>query len=205
MYRRADYSGFFATYPVPGARRVPGGLDIIAHDRSMLSGDAFMHQLKLSRVFTLIEPGPVVLVTTCDGNKNNVMTISWTMVLDFSPVFAITTGAWKLFLRGFTKNQGVRGRHSNGRPTGPGGRDGTCSGADTDKFAKFKLTAVPGKPRQRPLIEECLANIECKVVDLVDKHNIVVLEAGCGLFGSRAQGEAHGSRGWRRNFHRRRP
>jgi flavin reductase (DIM6/NTAB) family NADH-FMN oxidoreductase RutF len=27
------------------------------------------------------------------------------------------------------------------------------------------------------LIKECLANIECKVVDLVDKHNIVVLEA----------------------------
>jgi flavin reductase (DIM6/NTAB) family NADH-FMN oxidoreductase RutF len=50
--------------------------------------------MELSRVFTLIEPGPVVLVTTCDGNRNNIMTISWTMVLDFSPVFAITTGAW---------------------------------------------------------------------------------------------------------------
>ena len=44
-----------------------------------------MRQLKLSRAFTLIEPGPVVLVTTCDGSKNNVMTISWTMVLDFTP------------------------------------------------------------------------------------------------------------------------
>jgi flavin reductase (DIM6/NTAB) family NADH-FMN oxidoreductase RutF len=27
------------------------------------------------------------------------------------------------------------------------------------------------------LIKECLANIECKVVDLIDKHNIVMLEA----------------------------
>ena len=53
-----------------------------------------MRELKMSRVFTLIEPGPVVLVTTCDGNQNNVMTISWTMVLDFTPAFAITTGAW---------------------------------------------------------------------------------------------------------------
>jgi len=53
-----------------------------------------MRQLKMSRVFTLIEPGPVVLVTTCDENKNNIMTISWTMVLDFTPAFAITTGAW---------------------------------------------------------------------------------------------------------------
>jgi hypothetical protein len=27
-----------------------------------------------------------------------------------------------------------------------------------------------------PLIKECLANIECKVIDVVTKHNIVVLE-----------------------------
>lgn len=48
-----------------------------------------MRELELSRVFTLIEPGPVVLVTTRDGNKNNIMTISWTMVLDFTPTLAI--------------------------------------------------------------------------------------------------------------------
>ena len=51
-----------------------------------------MRHLKLSRAFTLIEPGPVVLVTTRDEGKNNVMTISWTMVLDFTPMFAIATG-----------------------------------------------------------------------------------------------------------------
>jgi hypothetical protein len=50
--------------------------------------------MKLSKAFTLLEPGPVVLVTTRDGRKANVMTISWTMVVDFTPRFAITTGAW---------------------------------------------------------------------------------------------------------------
>jgi flavin reductase (DIM6/NTAB) family NADH-FMN oxidoreductase RutF len=53
---------------------------------------------------------------------------------------------------------------------------GTCSGADTDKFAKFTLTPVQAKVVKAPLIKECLANIECKVVDIVRKHNIVVLE-----------------------------
>jgi flavin reductase (DIM6/NTAB) family NADH-FMN oxidoreductase RutF len=53
---------------------------------------------------------------------------------------------------------------------------GTCSGADTDKFAKFKLTPVKGKHVRAPMIKECLANIECNVVDIVKKHNIVVLE-----------------------------
>lgn len=53
---------------------------------------------------------------------------------------------------------------------------GTCSGADIDKFAKFKLTPLQGKVVRPPLIKECLANIECKVIDIVERHNIVVLK-----------------------------
>ena len=136
-----------------------------------------MRQLKLSRVFTLIEPGPVVLVTTCDGSKNNIMTISWTMVLDFTPLFAITTGAWNHSYAALRCTRecvvAVPTVDLLDRVVGIG----TCSGGDTDKFAKFKLTALPGRLVSAPLIKECLANIECKVVDLVDKHNIVVLEA----------------------------
>jgi flavin reductase (DIM6/NTAB) family NADH-FMN oxidoreductase RutF len=139
--------------------------------------DASMRQLKLSRAFTLIEPGPVVLVTTCDGNKNNVMTISWTMVLDFTPMFAITTGEWNHSFAALRKTRecviAIPTVDLLDRVIGIG----TCSGADTDKFAKFNLTAMPGKAVNAPMIKECVANIECKVVDLVHKHNIVVLEA----------------------------
>ena len=53
-----------------------------------------MRQLKLSKAFTLMESVPVVLVTTHDGHKDNIMTLSWTMVLDFTAKFAIATGAW---------------------------------------------------------------------------------------------------------------
>lgn len=53
-----------------------------------------MRALKPSKAFTLMESGPVVLVTTHDGQTDNIMTISWTMVMDFTPVFAITTGDW---------------------------------------------------------------------------------------------------------------
>jgi flavin reductase (DIM6/NTAB) family NADH-FMN oxidoreductase RutF len=136
-----------------------------------------MRQLKLSRAFTLIEPGPVVLVTTRDGAKNNVMTISWTMVLDFTPLFAMTTGEWNYSFAALRKTKecviAIPTVDLIDRVVGIG----TCSGADTDKFAKFKLTAVPAKVVKAPLIKECLANIECKVVDIVSKHNIVVLEA----------------------------
>ena len=136
-----------------------------------------MRRLKLSRAFTLIEPGPVVLVTTCDGSKNNVMTISWSMVLDFTPVFAITTGEWNYSFAALRKTRqcviAIPTVDLLDRVVGIG----TCSGADIDKFDRFNLSAVPGKIVNAPMIKECLANIECKVVDLVHKHNIVVLEA----------------------------
>ena len=136
-----------------------------------------MRQFKLSKAFTLMESGPVILVTTHDGKKDNIMTISWTMVLDFTPVFAITTGEWNHSFAALRKNKecviAIPTVDMLDQVVGIG----TCSGADTDKFAKFKLTPVRAKFVKAPLIKECLANIECKVVDIVRKHNIVVLEA----------------------------
>ena len=136
-----------------------------------------MQRMKLSRVFTLMESGPVVLVTTGGGTKNNVMTISWTMVLDFTPQFAITTGEWNYSFKALTKTGecviAIPAADMLDKVVGIG----TCSGADTDKFTKFKLTPLPAKNVRAPLIRECIANIECKVVDIVKKHNIVVLEA----------------------------
>lgn len=136
-----------------------------------------MREMKLSRAFTLIEPGPVVLVTTQHAGKRNIMTISWTMVLDFTPLFAITTGDWNYSFAALRKTSecviAVPTVDLLDRVIGIG----TCSGADSDKFAKFGLTAAAGKSVKAPMIMECLANIECKVVDMVSKHNIVVLEA----------------------------
>jgi flavin reductase (DIM6/NTAB) family NADH-FMN oxidoreductase RutF len=135
-----------------------------------------MRSLPLSRAFTLIEPGPVVLVTTCDGKKNNVMTISWTMVVDFTPRFAITTGPWNHSYRALGRTRecvvAIPTVDLLDKVVGIG----TCSGADTDKFAKFRLTPLPARRVKAPLIKECVANIECKVVDIVGRHGIVVLE-----------------------------
>lgn len=135
-----------------------------------------MQPMELSKAFTLLEPGPVVLVTTHDGGKNNIMTISWTMVMDFTPRFAITTGEWNYSFKALRKTRecviAIPTVDMLDKVVGIG----TCSGADTDKFARFGLTPVPATAVKAPLIEECLANIECKVVELVGRHNIVVLD-----------------------------
>jgi flavin reductase (DIM6/NTAB) family NADH-FMN oxidoreductase RutF len=136
-----------------------------------------MRPMKLNKAFTLIESGPVVLVTTHDGQKNNIMTISWTMVMDFTPVFAITTGAWNHSFAALRKHRECVIAIPTVDMLDEVVGIGTCSGADTDKFARFKLTPVPGKIVKAPLIKECLANIECKVIDMIAKHDIVVLQA----------------------------
>lgn len=135
-----------------------------------------MKRLPLGKAFTLLEPGPVVLVTTSDGGKDNVMTLSWTMVVDFTPVFAITTGPWNFSYAALEKTRqcviAIPTVDLIDKVVGIG----TCSGADTDKFAKFGLSRGKAKHVRAPLIEDCLANIECKVVDMVARHAIVVLQ-----------------------------
>ena len=136
-----------------------------------------MRTMKLSQVLTLLEPGPVVLVTTHDGKRSNVMTISWTMVLDFTPRFAITTGEWNYSYRALKKTRecviAIPPVDMLDTVVGVG----TCSGSVTDKFAKFRLTPLPGRVVKAPLIKECLANIECRVVEIIRRYDIVVLEA----------------------------
>jgi flavin reductase (DIM6/NTAB) family NADH-FMN oxidoreductase RutF len=143
-----------------------------------------MKKFQIKKAFTLIESGPVVLVTTNDGRKNNVMTISWTMVVDFTPLFAITTGPWNYSFAALRKTKECVISIPTVDMLDKVIRIGTCSGADIDKFEKFMLTPMKGKKVNAPLIKECLANIECKIVDIVNKHNIVVLEGVAAHFDS---------------------
>jgi flavin reductase (DIM6/NTAB) family NADH-FMN oxidoreductase RutF len=141
-----------------------------------------MKTLKIGKAFTLLEPGPVVLVTTNDGKQHNIMTISWTMVLDFTPAFAMTTGEWNYSFATLRRTKecviSIPTVDMLDKVVGIG----TCSGANTDKFIKFNLTPVKGRRVRAPLIKECLANIECNVVDIIKKYNIVVLEGVAAYF-----------------------
>jgi len=141
-----------------------------------------MKKMPLGKAFTLMEPGPVVLVTTNNGQRNNIMTISWTMVMDFTPRFALTTGPWNYSYAALRKTRecviAIPTVDLIDKVVGVG----TCSGAETDKFERFGLTAVKAKLVRPPLIRECLANIECKVVDIITRHSIVVLEGVAAYF-----------------------
>jgi len=55
---------------------------------------------------------------------------------------------------------------------------GNTSGANVDKFKAFCLTPKPAALVRSPLIEECFANLECRVTDtkMVAKYCLFVVE-----------------------------
>ena len=44
-----------------------------------------MKELPLGKVYQLIEPGPVVTLTTAQRGRADIMTMSWHMMVDFEP------------------------------------------------------------------------------------------------------------------------
>ncbi len=133
----------------------------------------------LSKVYGLLEPGPVVLVTTARNGSANIMTMSWHTMMEFEPplIGCVISGRNASFdTLCATKECTIN------IPTRELAKQvvdiGNCSGRTVDKFAKFGLTAVEGKQVQAPRIAECYASLECRVADarLVNHYNFFILE-----------------------------
>jgi flavin reductase (DIM6/NTAB) family NADH-FMN oxidoreductase RutF len=136
-------------------------------------------ELPLSKVYQLLEPGPVVFLTTAGKNHANIMTMSWHMMVEFEPplVACVVSNANYSFEALRATRQcaiAVPARELASKVV----KVGNCSGRDVDKFAKIGLTPVPAERVAAPLVEECFANLECQVADthLVGKYNLFVLE-----------------------------
>jgi flavin reductase (DIM6/NTAB) family NADH-FMN oxidoreductase RutF len=138
-----------------------------------------MKTLPLSKVYQLLEPGPVVLLTTAIGGKPNVMTMSWHMMVDFEPplVACVVSSNDHSFAALRKTNEGVIAVPSVAMADRVV-KIGNCSGREVDKFAAFALTTKKAQRVAPPLLPQCFANLECLVVEtrLVDKFNLFILE-----------------------------
>ncbi len=133
----------------------------------------------LSKVYRLLEPGPVLLVTTARKGKANIMTMSWQTMMEFEPplVGCVISGRNHSFDALTATKECVLNIPAVELAKQVVGV-GNCSGSKVDKFRKFKLTALPAAQVVPPLIAECFANLECRVADtrMVNKYNFFVLE-----------------------------
>jgi len=133
----------------------------------------------LAKVYGLLEPGPVVLVTTACNGHPDIMAMSWHTMLEFEPplvVCVISNRNHSFALLKATKECVIN------IPTVEIAEKvvdcGNTHGAKMSKFEKFGLTPVPASQVGAPLIKECFANLECRVVDtkLVNSYCFFVLE-----------------------------
>jgi flavin reductase (DIM6/NTAB) family NADH-FMN oxidoreductase RutF len=136
-------------------------------------------KLPLSRVYRLLEPGPVVLMTTARKGRANVMPISWHTMMEFEPplVGCIVSDRNHSFAALKATRECVLNIPTVELAAQVVGC-GNTSGRRVDKFARFGLSAVPASRVAAPLIGECYASLECRVVDtrLVEKYAFFVLE-----------------------------
>lgn len=135
--------------------------------------------LPLSRVYRLIEPGPVVLVSTAHGTRRNVMAMSWHTMMDFEPpiigcVISARNHTFELLKRSRECVINIPTVELARKVVGCG----NTSGRSVDKFERFGLTPVAASRVGAPLVQECYVNLECRVFDgrLAATYNFFILE-----------------------------
>ena len=133
----------------------------------------------LSKVYGLLEPGPVLLLTTAHRGRSNIMAMSWHTMMEFEPplVGCVVSGRDFSFAALTATRQCVLNIPTVELQAAVVGC-GNTSGARIDKFQRFGLTPLPAATVAAPLIAECYANLECRVVDtrLMNRYNFFVLE-----------------------------
>lgn len=133
----------------------------------------------LANVYRLLEPGPVVLLTTARKGVPNIMTMSWLTMMEFEPPLVGCVVSGNNY--SFDALKATRECVIN-IPTAELAKQvvavGNSSGRKVDKFARTGLTPLEASLVQAPLIAECYANLECKVADtrLVNSYNFFILE-----------------------------
>lgn len=128
------------------------------------------HAVDLAKSYLLLNHGPVTLVASAHAGRRNVMAASWAMPLDFDPPKVAVVIDKSTLTRELIEASGefvlaVPSRAIAGRVLAVGSR----SGRDGDKFAALGLGAEPGAQVGAPLVDGCVAWLECRV--LPEPHN----------------------------------
>ncbi len=135
-----------------------------------------MKELPLPKALTYIEPGPLTLVTTFDGQKPNVMTISWTAAIDFDQHILLTTGPWNHSFETLLKTKECVVCIPGPDMLKTAVKIGMISGKDENKFTRFHLKTQPAQQVKPPLLTDCIACLECQVEDYIEKYGFIILK-----------------------------
>jgi flavin reductase (DIM6/NTAB) family NADH-FMN oxidoreductase RutF len=133
-----------------------------------------------AKAYRMLESGPVVMVVTHDGERPNVMTMGFHMMVQHAPpLIGAVIGPWDHSYAALRDTGECVIAVPGADLAGTLVDIGNCRGAQVDKFDRFDLATQPAARVSAPLLGDCLYNLECVVHDdsLVERYSLFVLEA----------------------------
>lgn len=133
----------------------------------------------LSHVYRLLEPGPVVLLSTAYKGKDNVMSMSWHTMIDFEPpILACVISDENYTFNVLKQTKECVINIPSVELASKVVKIGNVSGRRVDKFEKFHLSQEPAEKVKASLLTECPYHLECKVIDMkmAAKYNLFILK-----------------------------
>ena len=133
----------------------------------------------VAKVRRFLEPGPVILLSSAYRHERNIMTCGWHMMLGLEPALVgcfiwDENHSFSLIRR--SKECVINVPTFDLVDTVIG--IGNTHGGKADKFEEFGLTPVKASKVGAPLIAECFANFECRLVDgrQVRRYSLFIFE-----------------------------
>lgn len=126
-------------------------------------------EVDLSYAYRLLHPRHVVLVSCADkAGKANIVTLAWSMPTSHKPPLVVLSVSPKRHSHRLIEETG---EFVVNVPTMEIAKEtmfcGRISGRECDKFKDAPLTALPAKKVQAPIIKECVAHLECRLIQKV--------------------------------------
>ncbi len=127
--------------------------------------------IDLPQAYRLLNHGPTVLVTSAHGLQRNIMAAAWNMPLDFDPPRIAIVIDKKTYTRelieasgSFAINVPCRAQADMVMRVGSSSGRELLGKAEADKFAAFRLPTFAAARVDAPLVEGCVAWLECKII-----------------------------------------
>mgnify|MGYP003562755231 CR=1 FL=1 len=117
----------------------------------------------LAHACRLINHGPTVLVSSEHEGQRNVMAAAWSMPVEFTPPRVAVVIDKRTFTRELVQASGRFALNIPCRAIADLTYTvGSTSGRDEDKFARYGIASFAGTALALPLIEGCVAWLECR-------------------------------------------
>ncbi|MBE6707530.1 MAG: flavin reductase family protein [Ruminococcaceae bacterium] len=116
----------------------------------------------------LLAPVPPAMVTCSDGEKDNIITIAWTGIVNTNPPKTYISVRPTRHSYEMIKRSGVFAINlTTEELVRSADWCGVYTGAKVDKFSKCKLTREEASEIDCPLIAESPLSLECRVTDII--------------------------------------